>query len=84
MGDNSSTSFNDFDVDGCNISEVILFLQKIALSSNVSSMNVAFSKHITNGLMKIREEKLKQKVSIPKKLEDGWEPIIYMNVNDFD
>jgi hypothetical protein len=27
---------------------------------------------------------LKQKVSIPKKLEDGWEPIIEMNVNDFD
>jgi hypothetical protein len=23
MGDNSSTTFNDFDVDGCNISEVI-------------------------------------------------------------
>jgi hypothetical protein len=34
--------------------------------------------------MKIREEKLKQKVSIPKKLEDGWEPIIDMNVNNFD
>jgi hypothetical protein len=32
MGDNSYTSFNDFDVDGCNISEVILFLQKLALS----------------------------------------------------
>jgi hypothetical protein len=29
MGDNSSTTFNDFDVDGCNISEVILFLQKL-------------------------------------------------------
>jgi hypothetical protein len=29
MEDNSSTSFNDFDVDGCNISEVILFLQKL-------------------------------------------------------
>jgi hypothetical protein len=27
---------------------------------------------------------LKQKVSIPRKLEDGWEPIIKMNVNDFD
>jgi hypothetical protein len=26
IGDNSSTTFNDFDVDGCNISEVILFL----------------------------------------------------------
>jgi hypothetical protein len=41
-------------------------------------------KHITNALMQIREDKLKQKVSIPKKLEDGWEPIIEMNVNDFD
>jgi hypothetical protein len=84
MGDDSSTSFNDFDVDGCNISEVILFLQKLALSPNASSMNVAFTKHITIALMKIREEKLKPKVSIPKKLEDGWEPIIDMNVNDFD
>jgi hypothetical protein len=60
MGDNSSTTFNDFDVDGCNISEVILFLQKLALSPNASSMNVAFTKHITNALMQIREEKLKQ------------------------
>jgi hypothetical protein len=84
MGDNSSTSFNDFDVDGCNIFEVIFFLQKLAFSPNASSMNVAFTKHITNALMKIREEKLKQKVYIPKKLEDGWEPIIDMNVNDFD
>jgi hypothetical protein len=84
MGDNSSTYFDDFDVDSCNISEVILFLQKLALSPNASSMNVAFTKHITNALIKIREEKLKQKVSIPKKLEDGWEPIIDTNVNDFD
>jgi hypothetical protein len=84
MGDNSSTTFNDFDVDGSNISEVILFLQNLARSSNASSMNVAFTKHITNALMQIREDKLKQKVSIPKKLEDGWVPIIEMNVNDFD
>jgi hypothetical protein len=33
--------------------------------------------------MKIRKDKLKQKVSIPKKLEDDWEPIIDMNVNGF-
>jgi hypothetical protein len=26
VGDDISISFNDFDVDGCNISEVILFL----------------------------------------------------------
>jgi hypothetical protein len=84
MEDNSSTTFNDFHVDGCNISEVILFLQKLALSPNASFMNVAFTKHITNALMKIREEKLKQKVYIPKKLEDGWEPIIDTNFKDFD
>jgi flagellin-specific chaperone FliS len=59
-------------------------LQKLALSHNASSMYVAFTKHITNALMQIREEKLKQKVSIPKKLKDGWEPIIEMNMNDFD
>jgi hypothetical protein len=71
MGDDSSISFYDFDVDGCNISEVILFLQKLALSPNASPMNVAFTKHITNALMQIWEEKLKQKASIPTKLEDG-------------
>jgi hypothetical protein len=83
MEDDSSISFNDFNVYGCNISEVILFLQKLALSPNASSLNIAFTNHITNALMKIREEKLKQKASIPKKLEDGWEPIIDMHVNGF-
>jgi hypothetical protein len=58
---------NDFDLDGCNISELIMFLQKLARSPNASAMNMAFTKHITNALMKIREEKLKQKVSIPRK-----------------
>jgi hypothetical protein len=84
MGDDSSISFNDFHVNGCNIYEVILFLQKLALSPNASSLNVAFTNHITNALMQIREEKLKQKAPIPKKLEDGWEPIIDMHVNGID
>jgi hypothetical protein len=84
MGDDSSISFNDFYVDGCNISEVILFLQKLALIPNASSINVAFTKHITSALMQIREETLKQKASIPKKLENGWEPVIDMHVNGFD
>jgi hypothetical protein len=65
--DDSSISFNDFDVDGCNISEVILLLQKLALTPNASPINVTFTKHIINALMKIRDEKLKQN-SIPKKL----------------
>jgi hypothetical protein len=72
VGDDNSISFNDFDVNGCNISEVILFLQKLALTPNASSLNVAFTKHITNALMKIRNEKLQQKASVPKELEDGW------------
>jgi hypothetical protein len=86
MGDNGPTSFdnNDFDLDGCNISKVIMFLQKLARIPNASAMNMAFTKHITNALMQIREEKLKQKVSTPRKLEYGWEPIIKMKVNDFE
>jgi hypothetical protein len=86
MGNNVPTTFddNDFDIDGCNIFEVIMFLQKLARSPNASAMNMAFTKHITNAVMQIREEKLKQKVTIPRKLEDGWDPIIKMKVNDFD
>ena len=45
---------------------------------------MVFTKHITNALIKAREEKLKLETSIPRKLEDGWEPIIKMKVNDFD
>src|SRR4051812_9884145 len=71
-------------LDGCNISEVIMFLQKLARSPNASDMNVAFTKHITDALIKIKEEKLKHKASIPRKVEDGWEPTINMQVNDFD
>jgi hypothetical protein len=64
--------------------KLFFFLQNLALSPNASSINVAFTKHFTNALMKIRDKKLKQKASIPKKLEDGWEPIIDIHVNGFD
>src|SRR4051812_48724918 len=86
MGDNCPFTFdeNDFDFDGCNVTEVIKFLQILAETPNASEINVAFTKHITNAIMQIREEKLKYEASIPKKLEDGWEPIIRMNVDDFD
>src|SRR3954467_10897056 len=74
----------DFDIDGCNISEVIMFLQKLARSPDASDMHVAFTKHITDALVKIKEEKLKHKDSTPSKVEDSWEPIINMQVNGFD
>ena len=73
--DNNSITFddNDFDFDGCNLSEVITFLQKLARSPKASEINMAFTKYITNALIQVREEKLKREVSIPRKLEDGWE-----------
>ena len=66
------------------VATLIMFLQNLAKSSNASAMNMAFTKHITNALMQVREEKLKLKASIPRKLEDGWDPIIKMKVDDFD
>ena len=80
----TSDAMFDFDLDGYNISEVIMFLQKLARSPDASDMHIALSKHITYALVKIKEEKLKHKASIPRKLEDSWEPIINMQVNDFD
>ena len=74
---------DDLDFDNCNISEVIMFLQKLARSHNASTNNLAFTKHITNALLQAGEEKLKHEASIPRKLEDGWEPIIKVKVNDF-
>src|SRR3954471_24414182 len=38
----------DFDLDGCNIFEVIMFLQNLARSPNSSDMNVSFTKHTTD------------------------------------
>src|SRR3954470_4709316 len=60
-----------------------MFLQKLARSPDASDMHVAFTKHITDALDKMKEEKLKHKASIPRKVEDSWEPIINIQVNDF-
>ena len=86
IGDNDpiALDYNGLNFDDCHISEVIKFLQKLAKSPNASAINLAFTKHITNALIKAREEKLKLETSIPRKLEDGWEPIIKMRVKDFD
>ncbi|KAK1627079.1 hypothetical protein QYE76_001394 [Lolium multiflorum] len=86
IGDNDSIAVenNGLDFDDCHITEVIKFLQKLARSPNSSAINLAFTKHITNALIKAREDKLKLEASIPRKLEDGWEPIIKMKFNDFE
>src|SRR5215204_6937651 len=72
IGDNDSIAIehNGLDFDDCHITEFIKFLQKLARSANASAINLAFTKHITNALIKAREEKLKLEASIPRKLED--------------
>src|SRR3954453_7825713 len=71
-------------INHCTISEVIKYLQTLAESPHTSSQNLAFTEHITNALVKIRERKFKQEASIPRKIEDSWEPIIKMKVDEFD
>src|SRR4051794_39022316 len=63
IGDHSPLVFdnNDFDINHCTISEVIKYLKKLAQSPHTSSQNLAFTEHITNALVKIRERKLNKK-----------------------
>ena len=84
--DDPLSLFNDdeIDFDNCNLTEVIKFLQKIAQSPDASKLNIAFTKHIIDALIKAREEKLQLETSIPRKLQDGWEPYVNMKINDLD
>src|SRR4051812_49200067 len=50
---------------------------------HTSTLNLAFIEHITNALIKVREEKLRLEASIPRKLEDGWDPMIKIKLNNF-
>src|ERR1041385_1906022 len=50
---------------------------------DTSALNHAFTEHITNARIKSREEKLRVEASIPRKLEDGWDPMIKIKLNNF-
>src|SRR3954470_16434300 len=50
---------------------------------HTSTLNLAFTEHITNALIKVRKEKLRLEASIPRKLEDGWDPMIKIKLNNF-
>ena len=54
----------------------------MAKDPHTSSLNIAFTELITNALIKAREEKLKLEVSIPRKLEDGWDPMVEIKLNN--
>src|SRR3954466_13580564 len=85
LDDITTTLINgsDLDFDNCSLSEVITFLQRMAKDPHTSTLNIAFTEHITNALIKTREEKLKLKTSIPRKLEDGWDPMVKIKLNNF-
>src|SRR3954464_8625184 len=51
------SSYLDF--DNCTLPEVIGFLHKMSRDHHTSTLNLAFTEHITNALIKVREEKLR-------------------------
>src|SRR3954463_2583472 len=55
----------------------------MAKDHHTSTLNIAFTEHITNALIKAREENLKLETSIPRKLEEGWDPIVKIKLNNF-
>src|SRR3954470_11174077 len=67
---------SDLDFDSCTLPEVIGFLHRMSRDPHTSTLNRSFTEHITNALIKDREEKLGVEASIPRKLEDGWDPMI--------
>src|SRR4051812_39157466 len=74
---------SDLDFDNCTLFEVIRFLHKMSRDPHTSTLNLSFMEHITNALIKAREEKIRVEASIPRKIEDGWDPMITIKLNNF-
>src|SRR3954466_10341540 len=74
---------SDLYFDNCTLPEVISFLHKMSRDPHTSTLNLAFTEHITNALIKVSEEKLRVEASIPRKIEDGWDPMIKIKLNNF-
>src|SRR3954471_1714574 len=60
---------SDLDFDNCTLPEVIGFLHKMSRDPHTRTLNLAFTEHITNALIKVREENLRLEASLPRKLE---------------
>src|SRR3954467_11307138 len=83
--DDTTTTFDssDIDFDSCTRSEVISLLHKMSRDPHTSTLNLAFTEHITNALIKAMEDKLRIEASIPRNLDDGWDPMIKIKLNNF-
>src|SRR3954469_17795566 len=49
---------SDLDFDNCTLPEVIGFLHKMSRDPHTSTLNLAFTEHITNALIKVRGRNL--------------------------
>src|SRR3954462_13800411 len=62
---------------------LLVFCKEWPKTPHTSTLYIVFTKHITNALITAREEKLKLVVSIPRKLEDGWDSMVKIKLNIF-
>ena len=76
------SDFKEFDYDNCSLESCISLLQSVVNSPHAYSQNKAFTKHIVDALMQSYDEKLNLEVSIPRKLNDEWEPTIKIRIKD--
>ena len=63
--------------------KLLIFCKEWPKTPPTSSLNIAFTEHITNALIKAREEKIKLEVSIPRNLADGWDPVVKIKLHNF-
>ena len=59
-------------------------LQSVVNSPHAYSQNKAFTKHFVDALVQSYDEKLILEVSIPRKLNDEWEPTIKIRIKDHE
>ena len=72
-------NYDNFSLEGC-----ISLLQSVVNSPHAYSQNKAFTKHIVDALMQSYDEKFNLEVSIPRKLNDEWEPTIKIRIKDHE
>src|SRR3990170_1133541 len=76
--------FKEFNYDNFSLIDCISLLQSMLNSPHAYNQNKAFTKHITDAMMKSFEEKLELEVSIARKLYDEWEPTIKIKIKDYE
>ena len=53
-------------------------------SPNAYEQNKSSTRHVVEAMIKAHQEKLELEVSIPRKLQDEWEPTIKVKIKDYE